>query len=80
MRVVYTDYPVRELGDKPNEYPPTREFILLSYDGDKYCTIRHIESKIELKVKSGYLFSHWDIYDKNNSIPKKWLREVEVQQ
>lgn len=79
MRIVYTDYPITELGDKPNECAPIREFNLLSYDGDKYCWIKHIGSGIEIDVKSGYLYTDWDIYDESNLIPIGWLREVDCE-
>lgn len=49
----YTDYPLfeKEFGKKA----PIREVELISYDGDKYVTIK-FEGKIYW-FKSGYLYS-----------------------
>ena len=51
----FTDYPILELGDKPNKIAPVRECEVLSHDGDKYCKIK-VEGCFE-EVKSGYLYS-----------------------
>ena len=51
----FTDYPILELGDKPNQEAPIRECDVLSYDGDKYCEIRVSGCLIE--VKTGYLYT-----------------------
>ena len=51
----FTDYPILELGDKPNQKAPVRECEVLSYDGDKYCKIRVAGCFDE--VKTGYLYA-----------------------
>lgn len=51
---VFTDYPIKELGDTPGELALIREVEIISYDGNMYCTISVEE--ITLEVKSGYLY------------------------
>lgn len=53
---VYTDYPIVELGDIPNQCAPIREVKILNFDGDKYCTILVLEGNIITEVKGGYLY------------------------
>jgi hypothetical protein len=77
MRTVYSDYPIRELGDVPNQGAPIREFLLKSYDGDKWCTVQESVSGVVSEIKSGYLYTDWDIYDESNIVPCEWIREVE---
>ena len=50
----YTDYPFRELGDKPYAEAPVREISLIGYDADKYVDIL-VEGMI-LSVKYGYIY------------------------
>jgi hypothetical protein len=50
-----TDYPISQLGDKPNQEAPWRQVKVLSYDGNKYCTVE-IEGCV-LEIKAGYLYS-----------------------
>jgi len=50
----FTDYPIRDLGDSPNEIAPIREVEVLSYDGNKYCMI--LVDGVTTEVKSGYLY------------------------
>ncbi len=51
---VFTDYPIKELGDISGKTAPIREVELISYDGNMYCTIS-VEG-VTLEVKSGYLY------------------------
>jgi hypothetical protein len=55
MKILYTDYPIIELGDKSGEIAPIREIIPISYDNDKYCNA--IVGGIETKIKSGYIYT-----------------------
>jgi hypothetical protein len=50
----YTDYPIVELGDTPNQIAPIRECNARSYDGDKYCVVA-VEG-ILTTIKAGYLY------------------------
>lgn len=54
-RHMLTDYPFIELGDDLTKLTPTRECIVIGYDGNKYCLIL-IEEKY-LTVKKGYLYN-----------------------
>lgn len=51
----YTDYPITELGDKPNKEAPIRIVEVVAYDSDKYCTVR-IDG-VTKAIKAGYLYS-----------------------
>ena len=51
----WTDYPIKQLGDRPNEIAPVRECSPLFYDGDKYVTV--LVDGVEATFKSGYLYS-----------------------
>lgn len=51
----YTDYPITELGDKPNTVSPVRLVNVISYDGDKYCKVE-VEG-VKKEIKSGYLYA-----------------------
>jgi|WetSurMetagenome_2_1015567.scaffolds.fasta_scaffold951959_1 hypothetical protein len=58
---MWTDYPIRELGDIDGQDAPIRECELVSYDGDRYVTV-HVflpDSKHVLRTefKSGYLYT-----------------------
>jgi hypothetical protein len=77
MKTVYSDYPITELGDTPNQHAPIREFLLRSYDGDKYCKVQEVSSGVVTEIKSGYLYMDWDIYDESNIVPCEWIKEVE---
>lgn len=50
----YTDYPFDFLGDPPGSAAPVREVEVLSYDGDKYCTV--VVGGHKTEIKSGYLY------------------------
>lgn len=52
-KIMYTNYPFIELGDKPHSVIPFRQCLVKSYDNDKYCEIE-INGK-RLSVKAGYL-------------------------
>ena len=53
-RMMFTDYPFKELGDTPGEYGPVREVRVAAYDGDKYATVEF--GGHTLGVKAGYLW------------------------
>jgi hypothetical protein len=52
----WTDYPLVELGDTPNEEAPIRECEVLAYDGDKYCDVR--VDGVVVNFKAGYLYTN----------------------
>lgn len=56
----YTDYPIFELGDVPGETATVREVEVLTFDGNKYCTVRvggeGSRGVIET-LKAGYVFT-----------------------
>ena len=58
----YTDYPRLYLGDLPNMKAPTRRVEVLSYDGDKYVTVRD-SFGYEFDIKRGYLYSDPQLKD-----------------
>lgn len=51
---LYTDYPILELGDVSGKPAPIREVKFLSYDGNKYATVK--VGKVKTQIKTGYLF------------------------
>ena len=51
----FTDYPITELGDKPNEKAPIRQIEIVDYDQDKYCVVR--VAGVVKSIKAGYLYS-----------------------
>jgi len=51
----YTDYPILELGDNPNEEAPIREVKVISYDSDKRCKV--IVQGVTEYIKTGYLYT-----------------------
>lgn len=60
---VWTDYPFLALGDKSGEKAPVRQVEVLSYDEDKYCTVR-VPCLSQLQdVKLGYLYKKEGRYD-----------------
>lgn len=50
----WTDYPFTRLGDEPFKEAPVREVEVLTYDGDKYCTVMIEGDRFD--VKRGYLY------------------------
>ena len=52
--IAYTDYPITELGDAPNQTAPVRKVALLSYDGDKYARV--LIQGITKEIRLGYLY------------------------
>jgi len=50
----YTDYPITELGDTPGTRAPIRECRIISYDGDKYCTVA--VCGVVTEIKTGYIY------------------------
>ena len=53
----WTDYPLTELGDAPNQLAPVRRVTVVGYDGDKYATVEvvHGNKTLTTKIKAGYL-------------------------
>jgi len=51
----YTDYPITELGDKPNKIAPIRVVDIIDYDLDKYATVE-VEGTTK-EIKTGYLYT-----------------------
>ena len=56
----WTDYPMYNLGDRPGKQAQYRQVIVLSFDGNKYATVREKVSGEVLKIKTGYLYSGKD--------------------
>jgi hypothetical protein len=54
MTIAFTDYPLVELGDIPNQLAPIRQVEMVSYDANKYVAVRYFESVIQ--IKAGYLY------------------------
>jgi len=52
--IAYTDYPFIQLGDIAGEQAPVREVKVLSYDDDKYCTVK-VQGCVT-EVKAGYIY------------------------
>lgn len=52
--IVLTDYPFTELHDPPGAPAPTRKVTFISYDKNKYATIRLPDGTLTT-VKAGYL-------------------------
>ena len=50
----FTDYPFLPLGDTAGREAPIRRCRVLSYDGDKYCTI--LVNGLKTEIKAGYLY------------------------
>lgn len=65
----YTDYPFIELGDTSGKEAPVRECVILSYDGDKYCTV--LVEGIHGEVKSGYLYTKYGRYGEVPNVGSK---------
>lgn len=51
----FTDYPVKELGDKEYVIAPMREVDVISYDGHKYCKV--VVEGITRNIKARYLYN-----------------------
>lgn len=54
---LWTDYPIRELGDIDGQPAPVREIELFAYDGDKYARVRLVNECIITSFKSGYIYT-----------------------
>jgi hypothetical protein len=59
----WTDYPINELGDTPNEEAPIRECQIIDYDHNKYCTV--LVDGVTTDIKSWYIYKEkirtsWD--------------------
>lgn len=72
----YTDYPFESLGDAPSERAPIREIKVISYDGNKYCSIL-VEGKME-NIKGGYIYKRRGYCGDIPSLSKKLLRQLEL--
>ena len=51
---LWTDYPFKDT-DTPGKRAPVRKVSLISFDGNKYATIRY--RGVEYDFKAGYLYS-----------------------
>lgn len=79
-----TDYPIVELGDKPDQEAPIRQCRVVAYDKDKYATVI-VEGYIT-SIKTGYLYAEYPVpsmgtYLPHGKIPKgkrrvKYLMEA----
>lgn len=50
----FTDYPITELGDHPNQEAPIRECYITGYDGNKHIEI--VVDGVIKKVKARHIF------------------------
>lgn len=55
MTSAWTDYPIEELGDIPNQLAPIRAVEVLDWDGDKYANV--LVQGIKTNIKLGYIYS-----------------------
>lgn len=55
MVKAWTDYPIEELGDTPDQEAPIREIEVLSYDQNKYAVILVSGVKTEIKISYCYM-------------------------
>lgn len=53
--LAFTDYPIKELGDKEYSIAPMREVEVISYDGSKYCQIA-VEG-VKRNINKKYLYA-----------------------
>jgi hypothetical protein len=72
----WTDYPVVALGDTPSELAPIRECEPLSYDGDKYVTVR--VQGIVTDFKSGYLYPRHQRAGVGPAVSRAFLESLPV--
>jgi hypothetical protein len=76
---VFTDFPfVIQLNDLKHQEAPIREVKVLSYDGDKYCTIE-IEGQ-EADVKLGHLYFEEKRFGKTDSITPEQIVDLLAKQ
>ena len=68
----YTDYPFEQFGDEPYKESPIREVEVLSYDGDKYCSIK-VCGVVE-ELKAGYLYESFGRYGDVKCVSLKSLK------
>lgn len=73
----YTDYPILELGDEPQQRAPIRQVNIVAYDGNKYATIEVTEGErtVTTEIKAGYLYKNARRYGDPDVIHVK-LREL----
>lgn len=55
MILLYTDYPIVELGDTEGQEAPVRRCAFLDYDGDKYATV--LVEGVPKSIKIGYIYT-----------------------
>ena len=53
----WTDYPFAALGDEEGKKAPVRKIEVLSYDRNKYCTVRVVDTDVFYSIKAGYIYS-----------------------
>lgn len=75
MIEAWTDYPMIELGDEPNEFAPVRKAYVISYDGNKYCEV--VVEGVVKSIKSGYLYQKKG-RGNTPTLTKEQLSEIEV--
>lgn len=68
----FTDYPIIELGDKSNKIARIRIVKIISYDGDKYCTVK--VANIIKEIKVGYLYLNKGRCGNVISLPHEFLQ------
>lgn len=69
---VWTDYPITQLGDTPNQRAPVRECSVIAYDGDKYATV--VICGVETSFKAGYLYTQ---AGRCGDVPRVPLKDLE---
>lgn len=75
MIKAWTDCPFMRLGDIEGLKAPVRKIAVLSYDGNKYCTIR--VGKFKESIKSGYIYQREGRYGEVPCLTRKQLYLLE---
>ena len=59
-KIYYTDYPIIEFGDKPDELAPIRACLILENNEDKYVIVdvyqEYTDIPCKYEIKSGYIY------------------------
>ena len=70
----WTDYPFNWLGDEEGKCAPVREIKVLSYDGDKYCTIE-VDGDVD-EIKPCYIYQRKGRCGEVPNLTKKQLEKL----
>ena len=73
----WTDAPIEQLGDLPNNLAPIRPVVVVSYDGNKYCRIIVGGLLHEVQVKAAYIYQRKGRYGEVPKLSRRQLRVLE---